>query len=242
MRWLRRLRARLAGWLAAASGTTAADREGYDMLKDLSIEKFSEHLAAGTPTPGGGSAAALSGALAASLLRMVCDLTIGKEKFRAQQQDLEAIRGRVEGYRRDLIALVDRDAQAFEDVMEARRSPRGSEEEKRVRAEALTRANQFATETPLATAEACAALVAASAEVMEKGNPNALSDAATGALLACAGLRSALMNVRINLADLPPGDAARAARIRERIDRLESEAERGRSRAIDLFTRSVSIG
>jgi len=212
------------------------------MLKDLSIEKFSEQLAAGTPTPGGGSAAALSGALAASLLRMVCDLTIGREKFKEQQQEVEAIRDRVEGYRRDLIALVDRDAQAFEAVMEARRRPRGSDEEKRLRAEAVARATQFATETPLAAAEACCALVTAAVDLMAKGNPNALSDAASGALLAYAGLRGAIMNVRINLADLPPGDALRAARIRERVGRLEEEAERGRARILELFNRGIGVG
>lgn len=200
------------------------------MLAKLSLEEFAARLAAPAPTPGGGSAAALAGALSAALLAMVCDLTVGKKRYREHEEALRAIRERAEGLRKDLLVLVDRDAQAYDAVMAALRLPAGSEAEKGARAAALSRANIFATETPMATADACAALIGLAVEVAHRGNANAVSDAGTAALLAYAGLRSGVMNVRINLKGI--GDEERVARIRDRVRRLEVEAERRREEAL----------
>jgi len=196
----------------------------------MTLEQFAEALAAPTPTPGGGSASAQAGALAAALIQMTCDLTIGREAYRAHDEAVRAIRARSEGLRRDLLALVDRDAEAYDEVVRALRLPKGTEAEKHARSEALERANLFAIETPLATADACAALMGMAAELAGKGNINVVSDLGTAALLSYAGLRGGLLTVRVNLKSV--ADEARAARLRERVRRLEVDAERLREEAL----------
>ena len=200
------------------------------MLAKMSLEEFTLQLAAATPTPGGGSAAAAAGALSASLLMMVCDLTLGREAYQAHEAAARAVRQRAEGLRRDLLALVDRDAEAYDGVIRALRLPKGSEPERLRRSEALAHANMFATETPLATADACAALMGLSIELAYKGNVNAVSDVGVAALLAYAGLRGGVMNVRANLKGLK--DEEVAGRARERVRRLEVEAEKLREEAL----------
>jgi formiminotetrahydrofolate cyclodeaminase len=164
--------------------------------------------------------------LSAALLQMVCDLTIGRPQYAAHDAALGEVRRKAEALRRDLLALVDRDAQAFDAVVAALRLPKGTEEEKRRRSEALSRANIFATETPMATADACAALLALAVEVSRKGNVNAASDAGTGGLLAYGGLRSAILNIRTNLKGI--ADEDRVRKIRDRVRRLEVDAEKHR--------------
>jgi methenyltetrahydrofolate cyclohydrolase len=205
-------------------------RGGPAMLSRMTLEQFTEALAAGTPTPGGGSASAQAGAMAAALVQMMCNLTFGRERYREHDEAVRAIRGRAEGLRKDLLALVDRDAEAFDEVMRALRLPKGTDAEKRVRSEALERANLFAIETPLAIADACAALMAACSELACKGNVNAVSDVGVAALLAYAGLRGAVLNVRVNLKGV--GDQDRAAKLRERVRRLEVDSERQREEAL----------
>ncbi len=200
------------------------------MLTEQSVEEFTERLAAATPTPGGGSAAAAAGALAASLIVMVSDLTIGREKYKTHDAAVRGIRDRAAALRKDLLALVDRDAQAYDAVVGALRLPKGTGAERTARAEALSRANLFATETPMATADACAALMTMAIELAHKGNPNAVSDAGAAALLAYAGLRGGVMNVRINLKGM--ADEERAPKARERVRRLEVDAEKLREEAL----------
>ena len=180
------------------------------MLSSMTLEQFTQALAAATPTPGGGSASAHAGAMAAALIQMTCDLTIGREAYRAHDEAVRAIRARSEGLRRDLLALVDRDAQAYDEVVRALRLPRGTDAEKQTRSEALERANLFAIETPLATADACAALMGMAAELASKGNINVVSDVGTAALLAYAGLRGGILTVRINLKGDAGGPASRS--------------------------------
>jgi formiminotetrahydrofolate cyclodeaminase len=193
------------------------------MLSRLTLEEFDDRLAAGTPTPGGGSAAALAGSLAAALIRMVCDLTIGKEAYRAHEPILRPMNQEAEAMRRELLGLVDQDASAYDGVMQALRLPKTTDVEKAARRAALARANLAATEVPLRTAEICSRILALAVELVPRGNRNALSDIGTAAFLAEAGLRGALMNIRINLGGL--AEAERAAAIRARAEALEREAE-----------------
>src|SRR3989449_2005130 len=154
------------------------------MLSRMTLEQFAEALAAPTPTPGGGSASAQAGAMAASLVQMMCGLTAGREKYRAHDEAVRTIRAKAEGLRKDLLALVDRDAQAYDEVVRALRLPKGTDAEKQARSEALERATLFAIETPLAIADACAALMGMASEMTDMGNPNAVSDVGVAALLA----------------------------------------------------------
>ena len=200
------------------------------MLSRMTLEQFTEALAAATPTPGGGSASAQAGAMAAALVQMTCDLTIGREPYRAHDEAVRDIRARSEGLRRDLLTLVDRDAQAYDEVVRALRLPKATDADKRARSEALARANLFAIETPLATADACAALLEMAAELASKGNVNVVSDVGTAALLSYAGLRGGILTVRVNLKGVV--DGARAAQLRERVRRLEVDSERLREAAL----------
>ena len=195
-----------------------------EMLAKTSLEEFTARLASGAPTPGGGSAAALAGALSASLIQMVCDLTLGRDKYREHEEPVRQIRQKAEALHRNLLALVDRDADAYDGVMAAIRMPKETEREKAARKEAMGRANLFATETPMATAEGCVTLLGLAGALVGRSNTNALSDAGTAAMLAYAGLRGGAMNVRINLSGI--GDAGHAAKARERVQRIEVEGEK----------------
>jgi methenyltetrahydrofolate cyclohydrolase len=207
------------------------------MLVDLKLSEFLDRLAAGVPTPGGGSASALAGALAASLGGMVCDLTVGKPKYEAVRPEMEKARDALGGLRRDLQALVDRDAEAFDEVAKALRLPKESPAEKAARQTALGKATQFATEIPVKTAESCLAVLQQLETVAGKGNLNAISDAGVAARLAGAGVAGAALNVRINLAGLPDPDLA--AKLEERIQRIEAESERILDRTREAVSRRM---
>jgi formiminotetrahydrofolate cyclodeaminase len=207
------------------------------MLMDLKVKEFADRLAAGVPTPGGGSASALAGCLAAALGSMVCDLTLGRPKYEAVRPDMEKAREALSGMRRDLLALVDRDAEAYDEVARAMKLPRETPEEKAARQEAVGKANQFATEVPVKTAETCLAVLEQVRIVAEKGNPNAVSDAGVAAHLAHTGLAGAALNVRINLPGIPDRD--QAARIEERVSRMEIGAERLLSETRDIVARRL---
>jgi methenyltetrahydrofolate cyclohydrolase len=193
------------------------------MLVDLKVKEFADRLAAGLPTPGGGSASALAGCLAASLGAMVCELTLGKSKYEAVRSDMERARDALAGMRKDLLALVDRDSDAYDEVARALKLPKESPEEKSARQAALGKANQFATEIPVKTAETCLAVLQQLKITAEKGNANAVSDAGVAAHLAHTGLAGAALNVRINLPGIP--ERAQALQIEQRVARMEAEGK-----------------
>lgn len=182
------------------------------------LVEFLERLASVEPTPGGGSAAALAGALAAALVSMVCRLTLGREKFAAVAVDMLRTLDRAEGLRQRLIQAVDDDARAYEGVLAACRLPRGSELEKQARSAAIQAALREAIRVPLNVARDCAELVDMARFVTRRGNPNAASDAHVAALLAKAGLRGAVHNVFINLSGVK--DPAFADRVRAEVEKL----------------------
>ncbi len=163
------------------------------------IQTFLDDLAGATPAPGGGSAAAAAGAMGAALVSMVANLTVGKEKFAAAETQMKEVLAKSEALRAELTQLITDDAEAFNTVMAAFRLPKGTDEEKAARREAIQAGTQKATLTPLATARACAKVIALSQIVAEKGNPNTVSDAGAGAACAQAGLKAAALNVLINL-------------------------------------------
>jgi hypothetical protein len=119
-------------------------RRNPKMLVDLKVSEFVDRLGAGTPTPGGGSAAALAGTLAAALGGMVCELTLGKAKYEPVRPEMEKAKQALTGYRKDLLALVDRDSEAYDEVSKALKLPKETPAEKAARQQALGRANQFA--------------------------------------------------------------------------------------------------
>src|SRR3989442_7587488 len=107
------------------------------MLSRMTLEQFAEALVAATPPPGGGSASAHAGAMAASLIQMMCGLTAGRERYRAHDEAVRAIRARAERLRKDLLALVDKDAQAYDEIVRALRLPKGTDAQTQGRSAAL---------------------------------------------------------------------------------------------------------
>ncbi len=174
-------------------------------LTDRSVEEFIEAVAASTPTPGGGSVAALCGALSAALSRMVACLAVGKQGYEPVQDDLKAIEARARDLQLRLLALVDEDAAAYEGVVSAMRRPKSTDAEKAARITALQGAYAKASEVPLRTMDACLEALGLALEAAKKGNRNAVTDAGTATLLAEAGMRAASLNVRINVTALKDG-------------------------------------
>ena len=172
------------------------------MSTDEAIRLFLDELAASGATPGGGSAAAVAGAMGAALVSMVCNLTIGKEKFSGVEAQMKEILARSEALRAELTQLMADDVAAFNAVMAAFRLPKATEADKRGRGEAVQASLKQATLTPLATARACAEVIELCQSVVDMGNPNAISDAGAGAACAQAGLKAAALNVFINLPSL----------------------------------------
>lgn len=168
-------------------------------LVDMRLRDFVDELSSDSPAPGGGSVAALAGALSSALSSMVCNLTIGREKYKDVEQDMERILDRVEDMKRRFMDLIDRDTEAFNKVMEALKLPKETDEEKRIRKEKIQDALKGAALVPLETARMCAEMIELCKEVAEKGNKNSITDVGVAAIMAKAGLESAILNVKINL-------------------------------------------
>jgi methenyltetrahydrofolate cyclohydrolase len=176
--------------------------EHSPQLISLTLTEFADALGSDQAAPGGGSASALAGALGGALAVMVARLTLGRTKYAAHQDEMAVVEVRADLLKTKLLALVDADTSAYDQVTEAYRLPKDTDAQKAVRTAAVQAAFKTATEVPLSTAEACAEVLALAAQVAARGNRNAASDAAVAALLAHAGLRGAVRNVRINLGSL----------------------------------------
>ena len=197
------------------------------MITQRPLETFLDELASGAPTPGGGSAAAIMGAMGAALISMVCNVTIGKKGHEAVEADMKSVRDDSEKLRRHLTAMVAEDIAAFDGLMAAYRLPKVTEEDKSRRAAAIQSSLRAATETPLACARACAQVVALSKRAGEKGYAGVISDAGVGVLAANTALRSAALNVYINalsLKDRAFADAA-TAELEQLLDTCARESE-----------------
>lgn len=175
-------------------------------LTDLTIAEFLERLAAGEPTPGGGSAAALAGALAAALASMVCNFTVGKDEFAGVAAEVERVLDETEAARAGLEFGIEADAAAFGTVARAYRLPRASDAEREARRAAIRSASMGAARAPLEVARLTARVLDLCERLAEIGNPRVLSDVVVAALMARAALHGAACNVEINLPQLK-GDA-----------------------------------
>jgi len=176
-----------------------AARDTEAGLVDLTVRGFADAVASESPTPGGGSVAALAGALGAALGTMVANGSAHKRGWDERWETFSdwAVRGRA--IQEELLALVDADSHAFDELMAAFRSPKATPEEKSARSAAIQAATRGAIEVPLRTMRAALRSMEVTKAMAEIGNPNAASDAAVGALCARAAARGAYFNVRINL-------------------------------------------
>ncbi len=170
------------------------------MLKDQKIKNFLDTLASKSPTPGGGSVAALTGSMGAALLSMVGNLTIGKKKYIHVEDDIKRLLKRSEILRADFEELMERDTEAFNQFMAIMKLPKETEEQKEDRRKKMQIALIEAANVPLEVARKSLEVLNICQEVANKGNKNVISDAGVGAILAEAALDSAILNVKINLA------------------------------------------
>lgn len=197
-----------------------------------SLQSFLDQVASAEPAPGGGSVAALSGALGASLVAMVCRLTIGKKGYEAVSAEMELILPRAEELQRGLRDLMQADTDAYARVMDAYKLPKQTDAEKSARTRAIQDALKHASDVPLRVAELCAQVLELARPIAEKGNKNAASDGGVGALMAEAGLRGAALNVSINLGAI--NDELFVRRHRERVQKLLADAEQRKREILQI--------
>jgi glutamate formiminotransferase/formiminotetrahydrofolate cyclodeaminase len=190
------------------------------------------------PRPGGGSVAAAAGALAAALTQMVAGLTTGRPRYAYVAAEMQAVAGRAAILGAELSVFVRHDATAVEAVTGAYRLPKGTEEEASTRAAAIEQATRHATEVPLEIARASAAVAELAASVAERGNTNAVADAAVAALLAECVCRAAALTVRVNAAALR--DTPDRLRLIEQVLALSDVAANATARAVGAADRVMT--
>lgn len=171
---------------------------------EKNVDKFLEALASSAPTPGGGGAAALCGALAIALGNMVGSLTLGKKKYADVQDDILALNAKAEALRLNFVALVDADAEAFAPLAKAYSIPKDAPE----RAEVMEAALKRAAEPPLEIMRRSAEALDVIADYAAKGSALAISDAGCAAAIAIAAMKAAALNVRINTKSMTDRDKA----------------------------------
>ena len=200
------------------------------MLVDEKVRDFIRSVASSSPTPGGGSVAALCGALSGSLTAMVCNLTIGRDKYDDVRPEMERALEDSSKLVERLTELVDEDAQAYTSVVTALRLPKGTDEEKGKRMEAMQNGLRRAIAVPVEVMELSLEAIRLAYLVVRKGNEGALSDSGSGAMLAFAALHAASMNVKINLKQIQ--DQEFKNEVSEKLGEMEEEAELLRSEVL----------
>ena len=195
-------------------------------MRDETVGRFLDAVAAPTPTPGGGSAAAFAGALAAALSRMVAGLARDRKGYEDQQAVLRDLESRAVRIQARLVELVDEDAKAYEAVLAAMRLPRTTDAERAERVDRMQAAYQRATEVPLETMRLGVEALELAEIAADKGNRSATTDAGVAVLLSEAAIRGASLNCRVNLASI-------------RDERVREDMEKGMT---DLLARAQAVG
>ena len=191
------------------------------MLADNKITEYLDKAAAGTAVPGGGSVAALNAALAAGLTEMVANLTIGKKGYEEVEADMKTIAEKASRLRTKLTAAIDRDADAYTEVMAAYKLSKTTDEETAVRIQKIQAAIQHAALVPLEVARDALAVIELAGQAIRKGNKNAASDGAVAAMNARTGALAAIYNVKINLSSIK--DDRFAEKLGREVKELESQ-------------------
>jgi glutamate formiminotransferase / formiminotetrahydrofolate cyclodeaminase len=212
-------------------GSPAAASPAAATIGETTVEAFLAALASSEPAPGGGTVGALSGATGAALLAMVARLTIGRKGYETVEGRMHEIVATADVERAALLALADRDAAAFEQVMAAYRLPRDTDEHKAMRSDAVQASLTVAAEVPLDVARRAAALLPLARELIETGNANAVSDGLSATHVLFASVAAALANVTINVASLT--DA-------QRVESMRNDAELMRMRADTMLAEADS--
>jgi len=190
------------------------------LLTNQKITDFLQKTASGTPVPGGGSVSALSAALGAGLTEMVANLTIAKKGYEAVENQMQEIADTAQKLREKLVTEVDKDANAYQDVLAAFKLPKTTEDEKAQRAQAIQNAMKNAARVPLGVANDALQVMDLAEKVIRNGNRNAASDGAVGTMMARTAVLGALFNVKINLASVK--DPAFVEEMMQAVNQLEN--------------------
>lgn len=197
-----------------------------ESMMEMTVEEFVNELASNSPAPGGGSVAALSSSLGAALASMVFSLTVGKKIYNeyddSKKKLIDDSLAEAGSLKERFLNLIDEDTKAFNKLMAAFKLPKNTDEEKAVRSQKIQEGYKGATEIPLKTARETMKIFDILKVASEFGNPNAVSDAGVGAMIAMTGLEGAVMNVRINLSSIKDEDFVK--RVSDECEKLVKDA------------------
>jgi formiminotetrahydrofolate cyclodeaminase len=202
------------------------------MLSDMNIKEFLAETASDAPVPGGGSVAALSAAIAASLAEMVANLTVGKKGYDDVQDEMKSISEKMHVYTYEFVDFIDKDATSFDDVMKSFKLPKDTDEEKKIRTAAIQNGMKLAANVPLETAQKAMETLGMIEAVVVRGNSNAVTDGAVAAMMTRTAVLSALYNVKINLGSIK--DAEYVERVAAEVARIEKEVVESEARILAL--------
>ena len=201
-------------------------------LHSVSVLKFIQDLGSSAPAPGGGSVAAMNGATAAALLEMVANLTLGNAKYEAVHEEMRSIQEAMCAVKEEFVHYINKDSAAFMELMGSFKLPKDTEEEKTHRKEEIERTTKQATLVPFAIGKLAYSLLSVAETVILRGNANAITDGMIAVINARAAIKSAFLNVRINLRSIQ--DAEFVKDLADAMDDMESTLDAEEQRVLGL--------
>lgn len=209
------------------------------MLADLTVKDFLDKVACSDPVPGGGSIAALNGALASSLSTMVARLTVGKKGYEVSEEVMQHAQTITLRLLDEFMALIDKDSAAYNEVFVCFKLPKITDEEKAARSAAIQKATKQATLVPLEVARKALDMMSVIADVARLGNRNAITDACVAMMSARTAVLGALLNVRINLGSLKDRDFV--LQLQTEADVIEQTACRREKELLDAVNQDLRV-
>ena len=201
-------------------------------MKNMTINEFTQLVSSESPVPGGGSIAALSGALSAALAEMVANLTVGKKKYADYKEEMMVIINKASALKEKLLNNIEEDSLAYNKVMEAYKLPQKTEEEKLHRMEEIEKGLKIAALVPLEVAETSFEVLPLAEVVVQNGNSNSVTDGLVAAMMARTAVLSAVLNIRINLASIKDDEFAK--KLKGKADTLEEKVVEYEKRIMKL--------
>ena len=209
------------------------------MLVDLTVKEFLNKVAGSDPVPGGGSIAALNGAIASALAAMVANLTLGKKGYEPHEELMQYISDVALQQKEMFVADIDRDSDAYDSVFACFKMPKTTDEEKAARSAAIQEATKYAALVPMQVARNAYKLMTIIVDVARLGNRNAVTDACVAMMSARSAVLGALMNVRINLGSLK--DKEFVAQLQTEVDELEQLACAKEKELLDEINQELKV-
>ena len=202
-----------------------------------SLQKYLEELSSNSPTPGGGNVAALCGALSASLGTMVCNLTIGKKKYLDVETEMNEMKVKLNVYVDKFLSLAKYDNEAFERVMDAFKLPKETDEQKKLRIEAIEKSTLEAASVPADVIKNCREIIPFLETISKKGNQNSLSDAGVAVAVIASASEGAFLNVLINYSSL--SEKQKASGLLMQAENLKNEVKEEARYILDAISINI---